>query len=73
MDYPSINSKDDILVNKDGSVDFYFGPELPKGAAKSNWLKTNPDEGWFLILRLYGTMQAYYDQTWKPDDLVKLK
>ncbi|WP_435608358.1 hypothetical protein [Pseudomonas knackmussii] len=28
----------------------------------------------FLVaLRLYGTEDAFYDQTWKPDDVVKVK
>ena len=70
--FPSINSLDDIKKNKDGSVELFFDPELPKGASKSNWFKTVPDEGFFIILRLYGTMKAYYDQTWIPGDLEKI-
>jgi hypothetical protein len=71
--FPSINSKDKIVFNKDGSADLYFGPELPEGAPKSNWMKTIPKDGFFVMYRFYGTMKPYYDQTWKPDDLVKLK
>jgi hypothetical protein len=67
---PSINSMDRPMVNKDGSVDVYFGPSKPAGAA--NWLATVPGKAWFILLRLYGPDQAYFDNTWKPDDIVKL-
>ena len=70
--FPSINSLDDITVNDDGSVDFHFGPELPSGATASNWLKTIPGDGFFIILRLYGTGEEYYGGIWKPSDLHKI-
>jgi hypothetical protein len=69
--FPSINSLDDIAVNADGSIDFYFGPELPEGAPESNWLATVPGIGFFIIFRLYGTGGDYYEGTWKLDDLKK--
>ena len=70
--FPSLNSLDDLAVNSDGSVDFYFSPELPVGAPKSNWFRTVPGDGFFIILRLYGTRREYYDGTWKPSDLEKI-
>jgi hypothetical protein len=54
----------------DGSIDILFGPERPDGAA--NWLKTVPGRGYFVILWLYGPDQPCFDQTWKPDDIVKV-
>jgi hypothetical protein len=57
-------------ANADGSTDIYFGPEKPKGA--DNWLRTVPGKAWFILLRLYGPEQPYFDNTWKPDDIVKV-
>ena len=67
---PSINSMDRPTMNADGSTDIYFGPEEPQGAA--NWLRTVPGKSWFILLRLYGPEQPYFDNTWKPDDIVKV-
>ena len=57
------------VVNEDGTVDIYFAPEAPKGKA-NNWIQTGED--WFILFRLYGPDKPFFDQTWKPDDLVKL-
>ncbi len=69
--FPSINQMDRPVVNADGSVDLYFGPTSP-GAGK-NWIATVPDKGFFALLRLYGPSQPFFDQTWKPDDVVKVR
>jgi len=72
--YPSKNNKRDNLVyNKDGSVDLYFGPSLPKGAPKENWTQTTPDKAWFVLLRLYGPLQPWFDKTWGPSDFTLVK
>jgi hypothetical protein len=55
-------------VNADGSVDVYFAPEAPQGK-QSNWVKTDPDEGFFLVFRFYGPMEGYIDKTWVLNDL----
>ena len=68
---PSKNSYDDITVNEDGSVDLYFGPTAPEGW-ESNWIKTLPNQGWQILLRLYGPLESYFDKSWKPDDFVKI-
>jgi hypothetical protein len=67
--FPSLNTMDKPVVNADGSTDIYFGPEAP-GSGK-NYVATVPNKGYFVILRLYGPTKAYYDRTWKPDDIVK--
>jgi hypothetical protein len=36
-----------------------------------NWLRTVLGKGLFVILRLYGPTQPFFDQTWKPSDLDK--
>ncbi|MDF1883364.1 DUF1254 domain-containing protein [Sulfurimonas sp. SAG-AH-194-C21] len=71
--YPSINNKIAKLdYNKDGSVDVYFGPTAPKGH-ENNWIQTEPNKAWFLILRLYGPLTPWFDKTWQPGDLELLK
>ena len=48
-----------------------FGPGAPAGSGK-NWIRTVPGEGYFVILRIYGPTQAFFDKTWKPGDLTPL-
>lgn len=70
---PSINGFNDVAKNTDGSIDLYFGPEKPKDAPQSNFLQAVKGRHFLAALRLYGTGVEFYDQTWKPDDVVKLK
>jgi hypothetical protein len=66
--FPAVSSYTNPLINADGSVDIFFGPEEPK--EKANWIRTVPGKGWFPYLRFYGPTEAYYDQTWKLEDIV---
>jgi hypothetical protein len=68
--FPSINTMDKPMVNSDGSTAIYFGPNSP-GDGK-NWLRTIPGQGFFVILRIYGPTQAFFDKTWKPGDIEKV-
>lgn len=69
--FPSLNTMDKPVQNADGSTDIYFGPKSP-GEGK-NWIATVPANGFFTILRLYGPTKAFFDQSWKPGDLEKIK
>jgi len=72
--YPSKNNKRDALVyNKDGSVTLYFGPTPPKDAPEANWTQTVPDKAWFVLLRLYGPLQPWFDKTWSPSDFERMQ
>lgn len=71
--FPSKNNKKGGLIeNTDGSVDLYFGPKAPKGK-EANWIETIPGKGWFVLLRLYGPLEPWFDQTWRPGDFELLK
>ena len=70
---PSTNSYYDVEINDDGSIDIWFGPEQPEGVADTNFIQTVPGRNFMAILRLYGAELPFYDQTWKPDDLVKIE
>lgn len=66
---PSKNtSRDELVVNADGSIDLYFGPEAPAGK-EANWTQTVPGKGWFCLLRLYSPTEAWFEKTWRPGDI----
>jgi len=67
--FPSKQSqRDKMIVNDDGSIDLYFGPEAPSGK-EANWTQTVPGKGWFSVLRLYSPTEAWYDKTWRPGEI----
>ncbi len=39
----------------------------------SAWDPTVPGTGWFPYLRFYSPTDAFFDKTWKPDDIVEMK
>jgi hypothetical protein len=67
-----ISSRKDIDKNADGSVDIYFGPEKPKGSNR-NYIKTLSGKGWFPYFRFYAPSEAYFDKTWKLEDIEEIK
>lgn len=70
---PSINAFNKVATNADGSVDLWFGPQKPADAPQSNFIQTVPGRNFLATVRLYGTGVEFFDQTWRPDDLVKVK
>lgn len=67
--FPSVSSQNkDLKVNEDGSIDVYFGPQAPKGM-ENNWVQTIPGKGWFMILRLYGPLEPWFNKTWRPGEI----
>lgn len=70
---PSINGFNKVATNSDGSIDIWFGPAKPAKAAESNWIQTVSGRDFMAALRLYGTGVEFFDQSWKPDDVVKVR
>lgn len=71
--WPSVySSQKGLLVNKDGSVDIWFGPTDQSGEG-SNFIKTAPGRSWFMIMRLYDLAEPGNDNGWKPDEIRELK
>jgi len=67
--FPSTGSqKQGIIINPDTSVNVYFGPEPPPGK-EANWMQTIPGKGWWVILRLYGPLEPWFDKTWRPGEI----
>jgi hypothetical protein len=71
--FPSVSSQNkNLQVNADGSVDVWFGPKAPAGK-ENNWVQTIPGKGWFMILRLYGPLDPWFNQTWRPGEIELVK
>jgi len=71
--FPSLSSqRGGIKQNADGSFDIYFGPEAPKGK-ENNWIQTVQGKGFMLILRLYGPLEPWFDKTWRPGKIERMK
>ena len=70
--FPSRNGLDKPQYNPDHSIDLYFGPAKPPDANEKNWIQTLRGKAFMVALRLYGSETAFFDQTWRPDDLVKV-
>jgi len=64
------SSRQDLIINQDGSVDLYYGPTPPKGKEK-NWIQTIPGQGWWVYLRFYAPTEAYFDKSWTMPDFEK--
>jgi hypothetical protein len=60
----------DLVMNADGSVDIWFGPERPVGA--TNWIQTLPGRGWFPYFRFYAATEAYFDKSWQLNDIEEI-
>jgi hypothetical protein len=65
------SSRMDLLVNEDGSVDLYIGPDKPEGDKAKNWIPTEAGRAWFPYFRLYSPKQAFLDKTWVLPDIEK--
>ena len=71
--FPSVSSQGGtVQPNADGSVTLWFGPEAPPGKA-SNWAPTVTGKGWFTILRLYGPLEPWFDKTWRPGEIERVR
>ena len=69
---PSINGFNKVSTNSDGSVDLWFGPSKHAEAPDGNFIQTVDGRNFLVALRLYGTGVEFFDQTWKPDDVMRI-
>lgn len=69
MDHASRSSqRPDLVINADGSVDIWFGPEPPAGK-EANWVPTDPLRDFEVMFRLYGPKPALFDKSWALPDI----
>ncbi len=62
--------KSSLKVNDDGTIDIYFGERSPAGL-ESNWIPT-AGEDFFLLFRLYGPEEAYFDKSFVLPDVERV-
>ena len=62
------NTRDPLAANPDGSITLTFGPTEPD-EDPGNWIQTVAGKKWFTILRLYGPLEPWFDQTWVPGEI----
>ena len=74
---PQITTPDSVETRL-GTLRFFDG--FPDDATvekvynnQSNWIQTVPGKGWFTILRLYGALEPWFDQTWRPGEIELVK
>jgi len=71
--FPTVGSQTNgFEKNPDGSFDVYFAPKPPAGK-EGNWLATVPGKSWFTILRMYGPLEPWIKQTWRPSEIELMK
>lgn len=61
-----------LLVNADGSVDLYFGPQAPAGK-EANWTPTDSNGEFDVLFRFYDPLPALFDKSWKLPDIEAVK
>lgn len=53
----------------DGSTVVYFSPTQPADVGRGNWVQTDPERGWFVVLRLYSPLQPFFDKSWRAGEV----
>jgi hypothetical protein len=64
QEYPSPAAE----AEADGSTVIYCSPTQPDDVAPGNWIQTDPERGWFVLLRLYSPLQSFFDMTWRAGE-----
>jgi hypothetical protein len=64
-----LSSKDELVVNDDGTIDLYIGSKAPEGF-EANLLQSYPEESAFLAFRFYGPTEVLTGGEWKLNDPV---
>ena len=63
--YPSPAAK----ASADGTTTVYFAPTKPAGVQRGNWIQTDPNKGWWTIIRLYSPLPSFFNKTWRPGEI----
>jgi len=53
----------------DGSTTVHFAPEQPDGVGPGNWIQTVPGQGWFVLFRLYGPLEPFFEKSWRVGEI----
>jgi hypothetical protein len=66
----SLNDRDRLKKNRDGSVDLYVSADSPGRAHAANWLPA-PDGDFQLTMRLYAPKPEASDGSWSPPSVMR--
>jgi hypothetical protein len=65
QEYPSPAAE----AEADGSTVIYLSPARPGEVAPGNWIQTDPEKGWFVLLRLYSPLPSFFDKSWRAGEI----
>lgn len=68
----SLNSRNGLKYNQDGSLDLYIQNKSPGPDKESNWLAA-PQGNFILMLRLYWPTPSLFDNSWQPPGVSRIK
>ena len=72
--FPSLGSQKNGLVDERRQVGRrLLRPQGARQATRANWVQTVPGKGWFVILRLYGPLEPWFDKTWQPGEIEEIR
>ncbi|QPC42523.1 DUF1254 domain-containing protein [Kaustia mangrovi] len=57
------------IAADDGTTTVWMSPEQPDGVDRGNWVQTDPEKGWFIILRLYSPLPSFFDKSWRAGEI----
>ncbi len=40
---------------------------------ENNWIQMVPNKIWYILLRLYGPLDTWFDKTWQPGEIELVK
>jgi hypothetical protein len=60
-------------ASADGTTTVYFSPKQPDRVKRGNWIQTDPNKGWFVILRLYSPLEPFFTKAWRPSEVELVK
>jgi hypothetical protein len=60
-------------ASADGSTTVYFSPKQPDGVKRGNWIQTDPNKGWFTLLRFYSPLEPFFSKKWRPSEIELVK
>jgi hypothetical protein len=60
-----------IVVEADGSIELWFGPQAPEGKA-ANWVPTRVGHGFEALFRLYGVRKSFFEKGWVLPDIERM-
>ena len=68
--FPTLGSqREGIKKNADGSIRHLLRARTAQRARRATGCRPFPGKSWFIALRMYGPLQPWIDQTWRPGEL----